>query len=190
MVGLMGAWREAVVSALVEHGLAAEDGERQATRFIEGVADCFLEVMRKDYEVRGKSGAELTWTQAIAYVGLNRVQSAAVPCVVNVGQQSGVPVSADFGTAGSRADDIPARRPSPPWAADMETRIRRYVASRSVTGIETVLVECSENGCTVALVGHDIRVFDLELDGFAEQNGFQSVALSGDAHLRLVWLPR
>ncbi len=187
----MGTWRDAAAGALAERGLAPEDSKRQAQQFSEGVADCFLEVMRKDYEARGKPDAsELTWTQAIAYVGLNRVQSAAVPCVVNIGQQNGIPVSADFGTAGSRADDIPARLPSPPWAADMETRIRRHVASHSVPGIATVLVECIESGCTVALVGHDIRVFDLEFDGFAEQNGFQRVAPSGDTNMRLVWLQR
>src|SRR5512143_2654167 len=30
MVGLLGAWREAAASALVEHGLAPEDSERRA----------------------------------------------------------------------------------------------------------------------------------------------------------------
>ena len=191
LIGFMSTWRERAASALVEHGLAPEDGERQAQQFIEGVADCFLEVMRKEYEVRGKPDAsELTWTQTMAYVGLNRVQSAAVPCVVNIGQQNGILVSADFGTAGSRADDIPARLPSPPWAADMETRIRRHVASYSVPGIQTVLVECIEKGCSVSLVGYDIRIFDLEFDVFAEQNGFQRAALNGDANMRLIWLQR
>jgi len=126
----------------------------------------------------------------MAYVNLNRVQSAAVPCVVNAGQQSGIQVSDDFGTAGSRADDIPPERPSPPWAAEMEGRIRDHVASYSAPGIDGMIVKCIEEGCGVTLVGREIRIFDLEFDVFAEQNGFQSAATSGDSNARYVWLKR
>ncbi len=191
LVGVVGTWRETSASALVERGLAREDSERLAQRFVEGVADCLLEAVRKQYEASGKpDGDELTWTQTMAYINLNRVQSAAVPCVVNVGQQAGIPVPANFGTAGSRTDDITPESPSPPWAADMEARIRDHVASYSAPAIEAVIVSCVEEGCNVTLTGRDIRIFDLEFDVFAERNGFQHAVLRGDSNVRFVWLQR
>ena len=189
MVALMAAWRDTAAGALAQRGLAPEDSARLAQAFSEGVADCFLDVIHRDFG--GSSGNdELTWTRAFAYANLNRVQAAATPCVVNIGQQAGIQIDADFGTVGRRADDIPPESPSPPWAADMERRIRDHVASHSAPGIETVLVRCSQKGCQAALAGRDIHIFDLEFDVFAERNGFQSVSLSGDANMRFVWLPR
>ena len=72
----------------------------------------------------------------------------------------------------------------------MESRIRQYVASRPVPEITQVVVRCIEEGCNVTLVGDDIRIFDLQFDVFAEQNGFQHAVLGGDKELGLVWLQR
>jgi hypothetical protein len=191
LVAVMGTWREASGNGLVERGLAPEDSERLAQQFVEGVADCLLEAVRKEYEARGKpDGDEMSWTQTMAYINLNRVQSAAVPCVANISQQAGIPLPADFGAAGSRTDDIAPEPLSPRWAADMEARIRDHVASYSAPAIKTVLVKCIEEGCNVTLIGRDIRIFDLEFDVFAEQNGFQHAVLRGDSNMRFVWLQR
>jgi hypothetical protein len=40
------------------------------------------------------------------------------------------------------------------------------------------------------MVGRAIRIFDLEFDVFAEQNGFGRAVLRGDSNARSVWLPR
>ena len=47
-----------------------------------------------------------------------------------------------------------------------------------------------DDGCNVLIAGHDIRVFDLESDRFAEQNGFRHAIVGGDSGLRTVWLQR
>jgi hypothetical protein len=191
LVAVMGTWRETAAGALVARGLAPEDSERIAQQFVEGVADCLLDVIRKEYEASGRlDGNNLTWTQTTAYANLNRVQSAAVPCVANIGQQAGIPVPANFGTAGSRVDDIAPEPPSPSWASSMEARIRDHVAAYSAPAIEAVLVKCIDEGCNVSLVGRDIRVFDLGFDAFAEQNGFHHAVLRGDGNMRFVWLER
>ncbi len=190
MVAVLGPWREGSAKALIERGLAPADSERLAERFVDGVADCLLEAARKEYEAREKpEGDEIDWARTIAYLGFNRVQSAAVPCVANISQQAGIPLPADFGTAGSR-DDITPEPPAPPWAADMEARIRDYVASYSAPEIETVFVQCLEKGCNVLLVGRDIRIFDLDFDVFAAHNGFKSALVGGDSKLRVVSLQR
>jgi hypothetical protein len=171
--------------------LATADAERIAQRFAQGIADCVLEAVRTEYEARGKpDGEQMSWTQTMAYWGLNRVQSAAVPCAANISQQTGIPLPADFGSGGSIEDDASPERPSPPWAPEMERRIRDYIASYSAPEIKTVIAECVEEGCNVMLVGRDIRIFDLEFDVFAETNGFQHAVLRGDGSFRFVWLQR
>jgi hypothetical protein len=184
-------WREDLVNALVERGLAPADSEQLAQRYVDGIVDCVFEAARKEYEARGKpDGDDVSWWQVMAYSNLNRVQSAAVPCVANISQQTGIPPPANFGSGGVVSDDIRAEPPSPPWAAEMEARIRDYVASYSSPDIETVLVKCVEQGCTVALVGRDVRIFDFEFDVFAEQNGFKHALVSGAPNSRRVWLER
>jgi hypothetical protein len=132
----------------------------------------------------------MNWAQAMAYLGLNRVQAAAVPCVANVSQQTGVPLPANFGSGASQIDNVAPQSPPPAWAADMDARIREHIASYPGSAVADVLVDCSEEGCNVYLVGPDIRIFDLEFDVFAEQNGFAHAVLRGDGDLRFVWLQR
>jgi hypothetical protein len=190
--------REVLVNGLVARGLAPEDSEQVAQRFVEGFADCLFEAARKDYEAQGLGikefldGAEMVWTQTLAYVSLNRVQAAAVPCVANISQQTGIPLPANFGSGGSTSTEpISPPAPPPPWAADMEARIRDHIAAYPELGITSVLVECVENGCNVLMVGRgNIRVFDLEFDVFAEQNGFKHAVLFGDGNRRSVRLNR
>jgi hypothetical protein len=191
MIELMAGRRELFANGLVERGLAPVDSERLAQRFVEGFADCLLEAARKEHEAQGNlDGAEMNWTQTMAYLNLNRVQSAAVPCMANVSQQTGIPLPADFGSAGSHTDRISPEPPPPPWAADMEARIRAHIASYTELAETSVLINCVEEGCNVSLAGGDIRIFDLELDVFAAQNGFQKAVLRGDNKLRFVWLQR
>ena len=72
----------------------------------------------------------------------------------------------------------------------MESRIRDHVASRPDLGVTDALVDCRQAGCTVMLVGRDIRVFEFDFDVFAEQNGFARAVLRGERNRRLVWLER
>jgi hypothetical protein len=188
--------REVLVNWLMAQGLAPVDSEKVVQGFIEGFADCLFEAVRKEYEAQGMGfkefldGAEMVWTQTLAYINLNRVQSAAVPCVTNISQQTGIPLPANFGSAGSQVDRVEPLPPSPPWAADMEARIRDHIASYPAPSITGVLVKCLENGCNALMVGRDIRIFDLEFDVFAEQNGFKHAVLGGDSSRRFVWLQR
>jgi hypothetical protein len=190
MIGLM-VWQEDLAKWLVEQGLAPSDSDQIVQRFAEGLADCLLEAVRNEYEARGKpEGDEISWTQTMAYLSLNRVQSAAVPCATNISQQTGIPLPANFGSGGSSSDEVPSERPAPPWAPEMEARIRDYIASHAAPAIKTVVVNCIEEGCSVTLAGSDIRIFDLEFDVFAEKNGFQHAVLRGDSAIRFVWLQR
>lgn len=191
MIEVMAPSREVLVRGLVERGLAPVDSEQLAQRFVQGFADCLFEAARKEHEAQGKlDGGEMGWAQIMAYLNLNRVQSAAVPCIANISQQTGIPLPANFGSAGSSTDSIAPEHPSPPWAADSEARIRDHIASYPALGITSVLVNCIEQGCNIVLVGRDIHIFDLEFDVFAEQNGFQHAVLRGDSNLRFVWLQR
>ena len=191
MIAVMGPKRAVLADWLTAQGLAPEDGERIAQRFLEGLADCLLEAVRNEHEARGNPDQRgMSWTQVLAYVNLNRIQSAAVPCASNISQQTGIPLPASFGSGGSRRDDIPEETPAPPWAPEMEARIRDYVASYSEPAIRSVIVECDEPGCNVTLVGRDIRIFELDFDVFAEQNGFKHAVLRGDSDSRFVWLQR
>ena len=194
----MSEFRETILNGLVAQGLAPIDSEQTAQRFIEGFADCLFEAARREYETQGISveefldRIEIVWTQPVeSTTNLNRVQSAAAPCVANVGQQAGIPFPANFGTAANEISErFSAEIESPPWADEMEDRIRDHVASQPELVLTGLLVTCRENGCNVMMVGRDIRIFDLEFDVFAEQNGFKHAVLGGDSNRRLVWLPR
>jgi hypothetical protein len=72
----------------------------------------------------------------------------------------------------------------------MEARIREHIASHPRLEITDTLTTCREEGCSVMLVGRDIRIFDLEFERFAEQNGFEHAVLGGDSDRRFVWLQR
>jgi hypothetical protein len=126
----------------------------------------------------------------MAYINLKRVRFAAAPCVANVGQQAGIAIPENFAAATGGTDDIAPEPPSPPWAAETESRIRQYVASRPALGATEVLVRCIEEGCNVTLAGEDIRIFDLQFEVFADQNGFQQAVLGGGKELRFAWLQR
>jgi hypothetical protein len=192
----MGPERDGMAERLVAQGLSRVDGERMAQSFIEGYADCLFDAARKQYEAQGMSvtefleSAERSWSQLLAAFQLNRVRSAMAPCMANISQQTGVPLVAGYESGGSLDERITPPPPPPPWAAEMDSRIRAHVASRPELGATDVLVECSEEGCSVMLVGRDIRIFDFQFDVFAEQNGFEHALLRGDGGRRFVWLQR
>jgi hypothetical protein len=192
----MGPERDGMAERLVAQGLSRVDGERMAQRFIEGYAECLFDATRKQYEAQGMSGnefldnAERSWSQLLAAFQLSRVRSAMSPCMANISQQTGIPLVAGYESGGSLDERITPPPPPPPWAAEMDSRIRAHVASRPELGVTDVLVECREEGCSVMLVGRDIRIFDFQFDVFAEQNGFEHALLRGDGNRRLVWLQR
>jgi len=189
----MGSYRDRVVEQLVAQGLSPTDAEQIAQRFIEGFSDCLFEAARRDSDAQGrglKEFLEMSWTQTMAYISLNRVRSAAAPCVANISQQTGISLPAEFGSSGSRDETISPPPPRPLWASDMESRVRDHIASHPELAVTGVFVDCVENGCNVMIAGRDIRIFDLEFDVFAEQNGFKRTVLHGDSNSRFVWLER
>jgi hypothetical protein len=193
----MGPERDAMSERLVAQGLSRVDAEKVAQRFVEGYADCLFDATRRQYESQGTSlnefleHAERSWTQLLAAFQLNRVRSRMASCMANISQQTGIPLgSPDYASGGSFDDRITPPPPLPSWAAEMDSRIRDHVASRPDLGVTDVLIECREEGCSVMLVGRDIRIFEFEFDVFAQQNGFQKAVLRGDSTRRLVWLER
>jgi len=53
-----------------------------------------------------------------------------------------------------------------------------------------LLVKCRQEGCNALIGGHDIPIFDLDFDVFAERNGFHHALVGGDSNHRTVWLQR
>jgi hypothetical protein len=188
--------RDGLTERLVTEGLSRTDAERAGQRFVEGYAGCLLEAVRRQYEAQGMHSGEFldrtetAWLQLLEYARLNRVRAAMSPCLANVAQQVGIPFPASFGATGTLDEQIVPPPPPPAWAAEADERIRGYVASRPGLGVAAVRIECVEQGCTVMLVGRDIRIFELEFDVFAERNGFARAVLRGDGNRRLVWLER
>jgi hypothetical protein len=189
--------RDAFASELVAQGLAQADSEPIAQRMIEGIADCLFEAARQQYEAQGidlrdfLDWAEILWSQPVeASATPSRVAAAAAPCVDNASQQAGISLPTGFESPGS---DIAARfsagLESPPWAGDMEARIRDHIAAHSAVPPTRLLVKCRDSGCNAMLVGRDIQIFALQFDLFAEQNGFKHAILGGDSY-RFVWLER
>jgi hypothetical protein len=182
-----------LVEQLVAQGLSAEDAERMGQRAVEGYADCLFETVRKQYEAQGNLNdfldhAEITWVDAA--LKLNGVRAAVAPCIATIIQQVGLPPPPNLPLGGSLEERIKLPSEPPPWAAEMESRIRDHVASHSELGVTDVIVECREEGCRALLVGRDIRIFDFDFDVFAEQNGFQKALVGGDRYGRSVWLER
>jgi hypothetical protein len=190
--------RDEFAKGLAASGLASADSRPIAQRFVDGMADCLFEAARNEYAARGVGfkefldGAEIVWSQPIEVdaKSVSRIQSVASPCIANASQQAGIPTPIDYGSA---ADHVAARLSagleSPPWAAEMEARIRDHIARHP--GVAGTLIKCRNDGCNVMLEGAAIRVFDLEFDRFAEQNGFRHAVLGGHTNSRrFVWLQR
>jgi hypothetical protein len=181
---------------LSQDGLARSDSELAVHRFIEGFTDCIFDAARREYEVQGMTVNEFldaaetrSWFRTWEYLTSKRVRRAAVSCVANVCQQTGLPMMPGFEYGGLDVDRIEPAPPVPSWATGMDSRIRDHVASYPDAGVASVQVQCVEAGCSVALIGHAIRVFDLEFDVFAEQNGFDhAIAGNSIGNVRIVWL--
>jgi hypothetical protein len=189
--------RDEFARALVASGLAPADSEPIAQRLIDGLAGCIFEAARDEYEARGiglkefLDGAEIVWSQPLemGIRNLSQIQSRAAPCVANASQQAGIPMPVSYGPAADQITErFSAGLESPPWAAEMEARIRDHIASHPSLALTRTLVKCRNDGCNVMLVG-DVRIFDLDFDRFAEQNGFRHAVLGGDT-TRFVWLQR
>jgi hypothetical protein len=176
-------------------GLESADSEQIAQAFIERFAACIFDAARNDSEAQGMDvkefldGAEIVWAQpAQAILNLGRVQASAVPCVTNVAQQAGIRLPDNLGV--DVADRLAANVDSPPWAKEMEARIRAHIASHSAIALTGLLVKCRSNGCNVMMGGRDVPIFDYDFDVFAEQNGFLHAVIGGDERSRFVWLQR
>lgn len=191
--------RDVYAQELAAGGLAPSDSERIAQRLTDGLADCIFEAARKEYEARGVSfkdfldGAEIVWSQPIqpGIRDVSPIRSGAASCIATVGQQAGMALPADYGSAANEfVERFSASLEPPPWASQMEARIREHIASHPGIEITDTLTTCREEGCSVMLVGRDIRIFDLEFERFAEQNGFEHAVLGGDSDRRFVWLQR
>ena len=192
LTAFVAAMRDEAAEQLIRQGLSREDAERMGERFLEGYVDCEFDAVREQYEARGASlnefldRAEQSWPHVLNGFDANRARRAMAQCVANLSQQTGIPWSVDYALAGSAEEQVAP----PPWAADMEIRIRDYVASRPELGVTDVLVDCREPGCYVVLVGRDIPIFEFDFDAFAEQNGFARALLRGESNRRLVVLER
>jgi len=188
----VGALHDEVAEQLIRQGLSREDAERMGERFLEGYVDCEFDTMRDEYEAQGATvdtfldRAEQGWPHVLDGYDANRARRAMAQCVANLSQQTGIPWSVDYSAAGNAEEQIAP----PPWAAEMEGRIRDHVASRPELGVTDVLVDCREAGCYVVLAGRDIPIFDFDFDAFAEQNGFARALLRGESNRRLVVLER
>jgi hypothetical protein len=191
--------RDAYAQELAAGGLAPADSERIAQRLTDGLADCIFEAARKEYEARGVSfkdfldGAEIVWSQPIepGIRDVSPIRSGAASCIAIAGQQAGMALPADYGSAANAfVERFSAALEPPPWASQMEARIREHIASYPGVEITDTLTTCREEGCSVMLVGRDIRIFALEFERFAEQNGFEHAVLGGDSDRRFVWLQR
>jgi hypothetical protein len=185
-----------MVSALAAEGLSRTDSERVVNEFGRGVASCLFEAARRGYERQGMGSdifldeAERAWVQTFQYFTSKSVRSAALPCVINAGQQAGIPVSTMVWSGGNDLERINPAPATPAWASDMKTRIGDHIASHPEAHVTSFWVQCEENGCTVLLSGRDIRIFDLEFEVFAEQNGFTRAVPAGGGDVRRVWLER
>ena len=189
--------RDSYAKQLEESGLAPADSQQIAQRLIDAVANCIFESARTEYETQGMGpkefldGAEMVWSRPTQVELSLRVRSRAVPCVATAYQQAGIPAPADFGSSSDELSGSSSTESArPPWAGEMEARIREHISSYRAPNLSRVLAQCRSDGCSVLIAGHDIRVFDLDFDRFAEQNGFRHAVLGGDSSLRAVWLQR
>jgi hypothetical protein len=193
LTSVMASERDEVAEMLIGQGLSRVDAERMGERFLKGYVDCLFDAVREQYEAHGASvnefldRAEQGWSHVLDAYDINQARWAMAACIANISQQTGISLPADYTSVGSPDEGAP---PPPPWAAEMENRIRDHVASRPELGVTDVLVDCRQAGCNVMLVGRDIRIFDFDFDLFAEQNGFAHAVVRGERNRRLVWLER
>ena len=195
----MAPMRDEVTERLVQQGLSREDAEQAGERYRDGYVNCLFDAARRQYEAEGISvnefldRAEQRWSLLLRAFDIDRARWATLlpPCVANIRQQTGMPLSAAYASPGS-ADELATQPapPPPPWAAEMENRIQDHVASHPGLGATDALVDCEEAGCSVILVGSDIRVFDFDFDVFAEQTGFARAVVRGSNKYRQLWLER
>jgi hypothetical protein len=190
--------RDYYAKALEDAGLASADSQRIAKQFVDEVAGCVFEAARAESEARGTdpkeflTGAEIIWSQPTdaAFVMIARVRSNAVPCVANAYQAAGIQMPDNFTANNDAPEPTTASAPPPPWAGEMEARIREHISSYGSLELTGVLVKCREEGCNALIGGHDIPIFDLDFDVFAERNGFRHALVGGDSNHRTVWLQR
>jgi len=195
LTSAMGATRDAITEELVSQGLSRADAEQIGKRAVEGIADCYFDAGRTQYEAQGNLNefldhADINWIEAA--LRLNRVRSAMLPCLTNIRQQTGLPLPLvdEQAPRGSLDERVALPPPPPPWAAEMDSRIREHIAAHPGLGVTDVSIQCREEGCSALLVGSDIHIFDFEFDAFAEQNGFQKAVIGGQRDRRSVWLER
>ena len=190
--------RNQFVEELAARGLARLDGERVVDEFTAGIADCLFEAARKDNEARGYTldeflhGAKMIWTTPGSFIDLKHLPPSTASCAINVSQQAGLPQAVGFEPR-QRRDSEPADVPasaSGPSFAETEAAIRTHVAKYPELALTDLFVHCEARGCEILMQGQDIRIFELEFDRFAEENGFRHAVLSGDAGFRAVWLQR
>jgi hypothetical protein len=192
--------RDLYAARLAELGLASPDSQQIAQRLIDAIADCAFEAARSEYEAQGigldefLNGAEAVWSRPaeLDIARFSQVQVRAVPCIATAFAQAGIPAPPNLGSAGNEFAErfSSGSAPPPPWASEMEARIREHVSSYPGLDLTRAIVTCRDEGCSVLMVGHDIRIFDLEFDQFAEQNGFRHAIIGGDRARRHVWLQR
>ena len=70
----------------------------------------------------------------------------------------------------------------------MEAKLRAHIDRYRGESLTDLRIKCEERGCVVLMQGQHIRIFDFEFDRFAEENGFASAFVGGDAARRTVWL--
>ena len=190
--------RNQYVEELVARGLARLDSERIVDEFAAGIADCLFEVARRDNEARGYTleeflhGAKMVWTTPGSSIDLKHLPSSTASCAINVSQQAGLPLAVGFEPRqrrGSEPAEVPASASGPSFD-EAEAAIRSHIAHHPELALTDLFVHCEARGCEILMQGHDIRIFDLEFDRFAEQNGFRHAVVGGDAGFRTVWLQR
>ncbi|HEX5047615.1 MAG TPA: hypothetical protein VFX89_10875 [Gammaproteobacteria bacterium] len=191
---------------LVRSGLSRIDSEAMVARFYADVAKCAFEDARGRAEIQGTpygqylAVAELVWSSAPEDTDITVASVAllAMPCVADAAQRAAIALPPDLmaryaaleaGAGATRPEDPPDPLP-PQWARAMEAAIRAHVARYPAVVLTSLDARCNARGCSVVLEGDDVPVYDLELDVFAEQNGFQHASVNGRDGRRVIWLPR
>jgi hypothetical protein len=186
------------VQALVNTGLAQSDAERIVDEFALGIATCVFEDVRKDYEGRGYTRDEFVLVAAMIWstpgnsFDLKRLPLSAAPCVTNVSQQAGLSLAVGFESRPLRPSepvDVPASASGLNLDAT-EAAIHAHIARYPDLGPTDLYAHCEVRGCELIMQGERLRPYELELDRFAEENGFRHAVLRGNDNLRTVWLQR
>ncbi len=191
--------RNQYIEELVAKGLARPDSERMVDEFVAGIADCLFEAARKDNEAHGYAldeflhgAAMLSRRPGFFSIDVKHLPPSTALCAINAGQQAGLSQAVGFEPRqrpGSEPADAPASASGPSFA-ETEAGIRTHIAKYPELALTDLFVHCEARGCEILMQGQDIRIFELEFDRFAEENGFRHAVLSGDAGLRAVWLQR